>query len=612
MLPGITPSLFGAVANGNDAFTTLLLHFDGTTSSKHAIDFSPMRHGHMFFSDGADVYPTGRFGPTTARFFGNGYCSTLNNSNPYGGFTLGTGDFTVDWWELRQDAADNRPSFVWDGHQLTYQPLLVGWSAGGQRYFFAASGAVANWDVVNNMPLGSIDVNAWTHLAIVRKGNTFYGFKNGVLTATASSALAIRPTTTGPMLGLWQQDPGSGNYYLYGFIDEFRVSKGVARWVANFTPPAAPYGPDPTGLETVLLVHADGTEGSTSFPDASRHDQLEGTSTKPTVNTTVKKFGTGSMNFPGGSTALLYGHSEDFEFGTGDFTIDWQERRASTGNAYCVAARDTITTYVPWLIHSVGGRCVFYATSDGANWNIANNVDMGPLTANVWTHRAITRKAGTYRFFQDGVLQGSFTNGAQIVANANPLSIGYAQSGAIQFVGQIDEFRIVKGVAAWTQNFAPPLAPYDPAAPVVAPPDPYATSFVVTAPASCVVGTAFNFTVQARAGGANTTNYTGIIHFTGTAGMTLPGDVSLINGVGTFSATATSAGTKTITATDTTTSSITGVSGNISATSISAGQVIISTSQTWTVPPNFNPANNSFEIFGAGGNGGAAANNGYD
>ena len=39
--------------------------------------------------------------------------------------------------------------------------------------------------------LGSIDLNTWNHFAFVRNGDTFYGFKNGTLTSTAKSSLAI-------------------------------------------------------------------------------------------------------------------------------------------------------------------------------------------------------------------------------------------------------------------------------------------------------------------------------------------------------------------------------------------------------------------------------------
>ncbi|HXX02439.1 MAG TPA: hypothetical protein VEJ00_14580, partial [Candidatus Acidoferrales bacterium] len=93
-----------------------------------------------------------------------------------------------------------------------------------------------------------------------------------------------------------------------------------------------------------------------------------------------------------------------------------------------------------------------------------------------------------------------------------------------------------------------------------------ATHFAVTAPASATAGTAFNFTVTALDSANNTAaTYAGIVTFTSSDGLAvLPGNTTLTNGTGTFTAVLKTSGAQTITATDTATTSITGVSGSIS------------------------------------------------
>jgi hypothetical protein len=95
-----------------------------------------------------------------------------------------------------------------------------------------------------------------------------------------------------------------------------------------------------------------------------------------------------------------------------------------------------------------------------------------------------------------------------------------------------------------------------------------AVSFTVSAPAAAVAGTAFNFTVTALDAFSNVaTGYAGTAHFTATdAQAVLPGNSTLVNGVGTFSATLKTAGTHTLTATDTVTASLKGTSGTIVVT----------------------------------------------
>jgi hypothetical protein len=92
-----------------------------------------------------------------------------------------------------------------------------------------------------------------------------------------------------------------------------------------------------------------------------------------------------------------------------------------------------------------------------------------------------------------------------------------------------------------------------------------ATHFSVSAPASVVKGTPFNFTVNALDAANNVaTGYSGTAHFTSADPQAvLPVNSTLTNGAATFSATLKTGGRQTITATDTVTASITGSSNSI-------------------------------------------------
>jgi hypothetical protein len=111
-----------------------------------------------------------------------------------------------------------------------------------------------------------------------------------------------------------------------------------------------------------------------------------------------------------------------------------------------------------------------------------------------------------------------------------------------------------------------------------------ATHFTVSAPATAISGTAFNFTVTALDQFNNTaTGYPGTAHFTSTDGAaTLPANSTLTNGVGTFSATLNTAGPQTITATDSETTAITGTSGTITVSSPAATHFTVSAPATAT------------------------------
>jgi hypothetical protein len=82
--------------------------------------------------------------------------------------------------------------------------------------------------------------NTWYHIAFVRYGNTTQFFLNGISQGTASTSGAHYWTSNHrTIIGAWYLN-GSYSRFLNGYIDDLRITKGLARYTQNFTPPTAP------------------------------------------------------------------------------------------------------------------------------------------------------------------------------------------------------------------------------------------------------------------------------------------------------------------------------------------------------------------------------------
>jgi hypothetical protein len=95
---------------------------------------------------------------------------------------------------------------------------------------------IAGYTVTWNPTIGN-----WYHIAIVRHGTSFFMFINGVA-QTLTVSQAIGATAIGSITGTTYigQRVDNGKYFFNGYLDEYKVAKGVARWTANFTPPMVP------------------------------------------------------------------------------------------------------------------------------------------------------------------------------------------------------------------------------------------------------------------------------------------------------------------------------------------------------------------------------------
>jgi hypothetical protein len=199
-----------------------------------------------------------KFGSASGLFDGNGdYLQLTNDAD----FTFGTGDFTIDCWvKLNAVGAvqliyDGRPS----GTNGAY-PALAILNTNVIFYYVNAGIRIQGTTALTT-------TSGWYHIAVARSGTSTKLFLNGTQEgSTWTDSTNYSSGGTGrPWIGADGVQGGTTNNF-NGWIDELRVSKGTAHFTSNFTPPSSPYTYD---ANNVLLLHMEGSDGSTTFTDDS-------------------------------------------------------------------------------------------------------------------------------------------------------------------------------------------------------------------------------------------------------------------------------------------------------------------------------------------------------
>lgn len=228
--------------SGNDSFTVSLLHFNGTDASTTFTDSNAGGSAHTWTANGNAQIDTAqsKFGGASGLFDGTGdYISSADSAD----WTLGTGDFTVDFWIRYNSVATYQLLFSMDNGGSGGELLCYWYQPENNIYFQCgstnASGVVNTHSNTNSW---SASTGTWYHVAIVRSGNSLYMFVGGTQLAGSPFTITganIPDYTSGLFIGARSTATGTQN--INGWMDEFRLSKGVARWTANFTPPTAEY-----------------------------------------------------------------------------------------------------------------------------------------------------------------------------------------------------------------------------------------------------------------------------------------------------------------------------------------------------------------------------------
>ena len=243
----LTFSLVGhCFADGNDSNTVSLLHMDGADASTTFTD-NAAGGTHTWTANGNAQIDTAvvKFGTGSGLFDGDGdYISTPDSNDWY----FGTGNFTVDFWvnfnDLKFTQTTSFTGQTLDGdNNWIFQKYNSNPGSGQNKLRFVVfSGATYICDYQMTNAWSGVATGTWYHLALVRSGTSILMFIDGVSQAL-DVGQAIGTQDVGDIAAVLNVGyGGSGTiYWLNGAIDEFRISKGIARWTANFTPPTEAY-----------------------------------------------------------------------------------------------------------------------------------------------------------------------------------------------------------------------------------------------------------------------------------------------------------------------------------------------------------------------------------
>lgn len=426
----------------------LLLHMDGNNGGTTFTDSSS--YAHTITANGACQTITGtkKFGTASGRFAANPDYLSLPNTN----MNFGTGDFTVEFW-LYYDSTQQAASygcFFDNGSQGVF--LSFGSSKTNIIFYSPNGGITDTTGYAHGMTNGN-----WYHLAFVRNGNSCKCYVNGSSIGTwTSNGGSMSPA--GGTLAYVGEYTGGLSYSPGGYIDDFRITKGVARYTSNFAVPTGAFpdsgasggsSTDPYFANVIALFHCDGTNGSTTFTDNSSSPKTV-TAGNTSISTSTYKFGTGSANFGSSNNGYLSFNTELTI--TGDYTLEfWAYLTGISGSGYSIGFGATsVNSQVPQF-HS-DGHFGYY--NNGSSFNTGT----GKFSLNTWFHCAVVRSSNTVKIYVNGVDTGTSGSDSNTLYIKNISGYNGGASG-YNVLGYFDDIRI-SNIARYTANFTPPSAAF--------------------------------------------------------------------------------------------------------------------------------------------------------
>ena len=385
-------------------------------------------------------------------------------------FNFGTDNFTVEFWVRPTSIPNDRYVIGSSTGSFGSGSLGLGTKGSGTavlRFYVNDSGG----DIVEDST--AMSLNTWYHYALVRSGTTFTLYRDGTSVDTGTYAGSINFSNTGGLIigqAAWVL---TGSYGLPGHIDELRISN-TARYTAGFTPSTTPFVNDDN---TLLLLHMNGTDGSTFFEDDNgvREPISLNVVGNTQIDTARSKFGGASALFDGTGDGLNVSANTNSPFYLieGSWTIECffnvdNDTGSSTVGLVIVGSHPSLPNY---------GGGILWRNFDlklQASWDAYNGSDPkqdlitsagSALALDTWHHAAMVydADASTWSVYQNGtrIANETVTYSGVKLGDNGAFWIG---SGVSSFNaggnGWIDEVRVSNTARYTGASFTPPTAQF--------------------------------------------------------------------------------------------------------------------------------------------------------
>jgi hypothetical protein len=449
------------------AGTQLLLNF----ANANIVDSSPAKNTITLVGNTQTSVTRRKYGVTSMYFDGTGdYLSIPNNEL----HNLAGGEWTIEFWAY--------PSVVTGAARVAVSKRLTT-TASTSYSIFITTGGFWSYFSDGTTITGTIaaSANTWQYVTLVRRGNTITLYVNGISAGTVTGDTS----TTGSTGNLWIGNSHSGlSEFFTGYLDDFRITKGVARYLTNFQPPISelpafsqPLTTDPFWNQTSLLLKGDGANNGNnntildSSPSnltiTSVGNPIQGSFSpfSPAANSGVSyspSVHSGSVFFNGTSDYLTLPTGFASDFSTNNFTLEcwvYPQAFATYKTIFAADAATAATANMGLLVDNVGGMRV---SSYTGSTNILINSSIN-LSLNQWTHVAYVRNGSIFTLYFNGVSVGTASNTGAINSNNLTPTVGNSNDVTTRWwSGYISNLRVIKGSALYTGNFTVPTQPLAP------------------------------------------------------------------------------------------------------------------------------------------------------
>lgn len=413
-------------------YVTALLHFDG---SHNGTTFTDEKSHTVTTNGGVITSETySKFGMTSMYCDGTDNYIKLTDSGT--DFLLSpSGDYTLEAWMWFD------PSYGGSWGLCCTEDDKFRLSGDSNRWVLKENG-VDNIFVIDWTPTTS----RWYHVALVRDGSTCRLYIDGVQIGSSNSTYYNSHTDTDLKIGIAYS---GGTYIHKGYIDEFRVTKGICRYPngVTFSTPVRAF-PSTTGTASgtiynnlMYLFHGDGSDGSTTFTDTGINAITATANGNAQIDTSSSKFGGSSMYFPDETSYISIPYHKNLVMGSHSWTIMGWFKPLGSGTERLVLENGINTS----------GNINLFVGTDGIRFRHSGNTDVlysGSIPNNTFTHIAITYDKTTIRIYKNGVqVTSSTTTMTHNLTSTINIGASPTSGSGYRYTGWIDDFTILKGAS---------------------------------------------------------------------------------------------------------------------------------------------------------------------